>query len=88
MSALTGAPRFATVRAVDAVTLAEFDKASLAPLVAAHPEVVEAVAQEILRLHDAEAELRRMAPMPGDAERDPLRSLRRLADRIHAYFQG
>jgi CRP-like cAMP-binding protein len=63
MSALTGAPRFATVRATGPVTLAAFDKASLAPLVEAHPEVVETVAQEILRIHQAERELRKMSSM-------------------------
>ena len=90
MSALTGAPRFATVRAYGPVTLAEFDKASLAALIAAHPEVVDSVAREILRLDDANRELRRMMSMPETAEleTDPLRALRRVADRIRAFFQG
>jgi small-conductance mechanosensitive channel/CRP-like cAMP-binding protein len=90
MSALTGAPRFATVRAYGPVTLAEFDKASLAALIAAHPEVVESVAREILRLDDANRELRRMESMPeaAELETDPLRALRRVADRIRAFFQG
>lgn len=90
MSALTGAPRYATVRARGPVTLAEFDKASLAPLIAAHPEVVEVVAQEILRIEHTNRELRRMQPMldTTELETDPLRALRRVADRIRAFFRG
>ncbi len=90
MSALTGAPRFATVRAAGPVTLAAFDKTSLAPLVEAHPEMVETVAQEILRIHQAERELREMSPMfeALESERDPLRAVRWLVDRIHGHFRG
>jgi CRP-like cAMP-binding protein len=90
MSALTGARRFATVRAAGPVTLAAFDKTSLAPLVEAHPEMVETVAQEILRIHQAERELREMSPMfeALESERDPLRAVRWLVDRIHGHFRG
>ena len=88
MSALTGAPRFATVRASGPVTLAALDKASLAPLVDALPEVVEAVAQEILRIHQAERDLHNMSPMFDalESERDPLRAVRWVVDRIYGYF--
>lgn len=90
MSALTGAPRFATVRAQGPVTLAEFDKASLTPLINAHPDVVEAVAREILRIAAANQALRQATPMlaPTPAESDPLRALQRLASRIRGFFQG
>lgn len=88
MSALTGAPRFASVRALGSVTLAEFDKASLAPLIEAHPEVVEAVAEEIMRIHEADRALRGAGAMLEDADADRLRALRRVAERIRGFFHA
>jgi CRP-like cAMP-binding protein len=88
MSALTGAPRFATVRAETDVALAELDREALAPLIAAHPGLVETVAREILRIEDAERRLRGAmrpeAAMPGEGTAPHL--LGRLAERIRTFF--
>jgi branched-chain amino acid transport system substrate-binding protein len=88
MSALTGARRFATVRADTAVTLAEFDKESLAQLVADNPDVVDLVAGEIMRLEAAEQQLR---PASAQAARIEVPAphphlLGRMADRIRAFL--
>ena len=88
MSAMTGAPRFATVRAIGHVTLAEFDKATLAPFVKAHPEIVDSVAREILRIEALIASLG-TPKADGDAmaeHADHSHLLTRLADRIRAFF--
>lgn len=88
MSALTGAPRFATVRAETDVALAELDREALAPLIAAHPGLVETVAREILRIEEAERRLRGAmrpeAAMPGEGTAPHL--LGRLAERIRTFF--
>jgi CRP-like cAMP-binding protein len=88
MSALTGAPRLATVRAETDVSLAELDRDSLAPLLAAHPELVEVVAREILRIEAAERALRHAAkpgaPIQPEAPAPYL--LGRIADRVRAFF--
>lgn len=85
MSALTGAPRFATVRAREHLVVAEFGQEALAEIVAAHPEAVEAVAREILRIeaaHRGLAEARAAAAMaPEEAG-----LLDRLAERIRAFL--
>jgi small-conductance mechanosensitive channel/CRP-like cAMP-binding protein len=87
MSAMTGAPRFATVRATRHLLAAELDRATLAPLIAGHPEVVEAVAREILRLEATQQGLRQQAMTtalnPGGS---PSGLLDRVADRIRAFF--
>ena len=84
MSAMTGAPRFATVRAREAAALAEIDATSLAPLISAHPELVEHVAREILRLEAADQRLRAQGEPMGMMEEPHL--LARLADRIRLFF--
>lgn len=87
MSALTGAPRFATVRALGPLLLAELDKASLAPMIAAHPEMVDYVAQEILRIDAAHAALLRAgAPDMANAGEGQTGLLDRLGDRIRGFF--
>jgi CRP-like cAMP-binding protein len=86
--AVTGAPRFATVRAVGHVALAEIDHVSLAPLIAAHPEMVDIVAREILRIEAADLRLRSAAERNGTMppEMEHAHPLGRLADRIRLFF--
>jgi len=87
MSALTGAARFATVRAVGHLVLAEIDRSALAPLIAAHPELVELVAREMVRIEAAQTELQRTAgSASGRTGVDPRGLLDRLTDRIGAFF--
>jgi small-conductance mechanosensitive channel/CRP-like cAMP-binding protein len=87
MSALTGAPRFATVRAASHLLLAELDKASLAPMIAAHPELVDFVAREILRIDAAHAALlQARAPEMASAGQGQAGLLDRLSDRIRSFF--
>jgi CRP-like cAMP-binding protein len=88
MSALTGAPRLATVRAVGHLRLAEIDGATLAPLIERHPGIVDSVAREMLRIETAHDALRQAA-MPDmaaskGAEHGGL--LDRVAERIRAYL--
>lgn len=85
MSAMTGAPRFATVRALEHVVLAEFDKATLAPFIAAHPELVEAAAREILRIEALIEDLRK-SDSPDMTSADQSHLLARLTERIRAFF--
>ncbi|MBN8996297.1 MAG: cyclic nucleotide-binding domain-containing protein [Rhizobiales bacterium] len=55
MSLLTGAPRSATVIAVEAVDAVEFDHAALAPILAGSPALVDRFA-EMLRQREKELE--------------------------------
>lgn len=88
MSALTGAARFATVRAAGHLVLEEMDKATLAPLIAAHPELVEQVARETLRIDAGHAALRQARDRDGAAmgEAEHAGLLDRLAERIRKFF--
>ncbi len=87
MSALTGAARFATVRAIGHLDVAEFDRDSLAPLIRNHPETVEAAAREIVSIEGRVRALRESARSTGLDELDNQSNLfDRAAQRIRTFF--
>lgn len=86
MSLMTGAPRLASVRANDHLALAEITKADLAPLLDAHPTVIDAVADEIRKLEiSREALVRREGPNGPEALM-PAGFLDHLAERIRHFL--
>ncbi len=86
MSLMTGAPRFATVRALAHLVVAEIDKPALAPLLAAYPDAIDRVAQEIMTLESAGEELQRLRGISGAPTTNPARLLGQIADRIRHFF--
>ncbi|MCM0019795.1 MAG: mechanosensitive ion channel family protein [Tagaea sp.] len=85
MSALTGAPRFATVRADGHLEMVEFGKDALAPLMRAHPEAAEMAAKEIVRIADKVRALDAQGRAAPDAA-EPAPVLGRLVERIRVFF--
>ncbi len=87
LSALVGAPRVATVRAMTHLLAAEIGRDGLAPLIAAHPELVEVVARETLRIEEAQMALGRARAAGMEAGgADQAGILDRLAERIRAFL--
>jgi len=85
MSLMTGAARFATVRATGHLAVAEIGKAALAPILRAHPAAIDLVAEEILRI---DASRRRGATpirRPARGGRRPAR-IARPAGRPHPWL--
>lgn len=85
MSLMTGAPRLASVRANEHLALAEITKADLAPLLEAHPTVIDAVAEEISRLETSRAVSAAQARGSADVAM-PAGFLDHLADRIRHFL--
>lgn len=86
MSLMTGAPRLASVRANGHLALAEFTKADVAPLLEAHPTVIDAIAEEIRRLETSRASLSAAQAQTGVAAAMPAGFLDHLADRIRHFL--
>jgi CRP-like cAMP-binding protein len=88
LSLMTGEPRSATVRAAGDVVLVEITKEALAPLLAAQPELVEALAAQIVALKEANGRIQAERQSRAGAEEPPTTAITRLATLIRAFFGG
>ena len=86
MSLMTGAPRLASVRANEHLALAEITKADVAPLLEAHPSVIDAIADEIRRLETGRDALSAAQARGSAAIAMPAGFLDHLADRIRHFL--
>ncbi len=87
MSLMTGEPRFASVRATSHLVLSEILKASLEPILKAHPDVIDLVAVEIARIDASRRELSEADALNGSLANEEARSLLdQLSLRIRSFF--
>jgi small-conductance mechanosensitive channel/CRP-like cAMP-binding protein len=88
MSLMTGEPRSATVRAAGDVVLVEITKEALAPVLEAQPELVEALAEQIVAMKEANGRTRAERQKGAAPAEPPVTAITRLAARIRAFFDG
>lgn len=85
MSLMTGEPRSATVRAAGDVAVIEIEKSALEPMLRDHPELVEALAAQVIALGNANKEHLSKQQKDGTAAAAGS-ALSRLAGRIRGFF--
>ncbi|HEY0526332.1 MAG TPA: mechanosensitive ion channel family protein [Stellaceae bacterium] len=88
MSLMTGEPRSASVRAGGDVVLVEITKEALAPVLETYPELVEALAEQIVALKEANERFQAERQTRQDAEEPRTTAISRLAARIRSFFGG
>ncbi len=88
MSLMTGEPRSATVRAGGDVVLVEITKQALAPVLETHPELVEALAAQIVALKEANDRFHAEWQARQENDETETTTISRLAARIRAFFGG
>lgn len=85
MSLMTGEPRSATVRAAGDVAVIEIEKSALEPMLRDHPELVDALAAQVMTLGHANKEHLEKRQKEGATAADGS-ALGRLASRIRGFF--